>query len=186
MALETNLAALMRDGAFTVKAVIVHDIPEPAAIAATTAVDDAIPLTPAAPSVGNAAPSKATAAYTVTAAAAVAPKSLLSGESWTFVALDSNIQVGDYALASTRKGICMVQITQRDDEVMIEPGDTIKYSYIAQRIDLSQYIEDMDKNRQIETLHRSAYQNNVRQSFKQTMMAALDDDTKSQLQRLLK
>jgi hypothetical protein len=182
--MEVNLPALMREEAFTLRAMIQSYIDRPVIELPTDTIDVPLPVTTKPVKVsntGNTAPASGKGtAYTEPAPARAADSV------YTFVCLDRNVKAGDTVLVACRQGICLAVVTDVDSEVVIEPGDTIRYEYVVARVDLTNYIEEMRKNAEIQKVYRDSYRVKAREAFRQQLMLGVDEAGRERLQSLLK
>ena len=76
-------------------------------------------------------------------------------------------------------------VVQVDNEVLIDPGRQIKYTWIVSKLDLSYYNALSIRNKDIESKYASAYKLNMRRQFAAGIRASLPSDELEALQKLL-
>lgn len=182
--MEVNIAALMRPNSNTIKVELLTRIPTSEAVGSlVTAVTTpkAVPDIPPAPSVGN-TPARASSAKGPVPIATERP----GVELWTFINTLPDVQVGDHVIVDTKFGLSFGRVHVVDDGLDLQPGDTVRYQYVVSKLDFGPYATLLNDNTALETVFRDSYQQRVRETFRETMMAGLPDSARSQIQALLK
>jgi len=97
-----------------------------------------------------------------------------------------DIKVGDTVIAEAGGTPKLVKVVRVDDDVKIEPNDTIEYGWIIQKIDMDAYAANRERNAQIESAVAEAMRNNLRRGFAQSVLMAIGDEkTKANLTALI-
>lgn len=109
----------------------------------------------------------------------------LSGKEYTYISsipLEVDNLVIVYALGTPKVAV----VTRVDESLIISPKDTIEYKWVVSKVDLSDYLKNIEKNKVITDLVKTAYRKNVKEQFKDLVLAGLDNKNKKALQNLLK
>ena len=109
----------------------------------------------------------------------------LSTKEYTYIT-DLDLQVDDHVVVFVHEAPKVAIVTRVDEVVNIAPKDNIEYKWIACRVDYSQYKENCQKNKQIAEFVSSSYRKNVKEQFKEIILAGLDAKGKKALTNLLK
>lgn len=96
-----------------------------------------------------------------------------------------DVMVGDAVLVEANGRMQVVEVTEVDSEVKIEPGSDIRYKWVIQKLDLTEHFTNLTRNAEIEELVRSAYQANLRRSFAQQLLSGVDASSQEALLKLL-
>ena len=109
----------------------------------------------------------------------------LSNKEYTYIT-DLELQVEDHVIVFVHDAPKVAIVTRVDEAVNIAPKDNVEYKWIACRVDYSQYKENCQKNRQIAEFMSTAYRKNVKEQFREIVLAGLDAKGKKALTNLLK
>ena len=109
----------------------------------------------------------------------------LSNKEYTYIT-DLPLEVEDHVIVFVHDAPKVAIVTRVDDVVNIAPKDNVEYKWIAARIDYTKYKENCQKNRQIAEFVSSSYRKNVKEQFREIVLAGLDAKGKKALTNLLK
>lgn len=104
---------------------------------------------------------------------------------YTYVTDLTDLQVNDRVVVPAVGRLAVAIVDKVDDDLLIEPKDSAKYSWVVQKVDMKAYDENMAKNSLIEEELRKGYRAMSRRSFADTMLQHMDPDAAKQLQALL-
>jgi hypothetical protein len=98
------------------------------------------------------------------------------------------VEVGDMVLVTTSNSPVpkVAFVTSIDDGVDIQPNSEIKYKWLVQKVDMTEFDANEARNAVIEETVTEAYKNNLRRSFAQQILSGVDDTKRLQLENLLK
>lgn len=91
------------------------------------------------------------------------------------------LAVGDTVVVSAAGQHKVAEVVAVDDCVKIEPGSSISYSFVIDRVDREAHSACAARNEQIEELVRTAYQTNLRKSFAAQVLGGLDAETQARV-----
>ncbi len=74
-----------------------------------------------------------------------------------------------------------VKIVRVDDDLAIDPKDSIEYKWVVSKLSIAEYEENIRKNKALTDLIAGAYKKNLRQQMKQVLLAELSDEAREQL-----
>lgn len=172
--MDKNIAALLRQDARTVHVVMNMD----------DAVENHLDVDFAWPA-GADANVIAEAKRKIAAKASPAFRIKPGAKKYTYVT-HLDIQVGDTVIAEAGGTPKLVKVVQVDDDVKIEPNDSIEYGWIICKIDMAAYAANRERNVKIESAVAEAMRNNLRRGFAQSVLMAIgDDSTRSALTALI-
>ena len=109
----------------------------------------------------------------------------LSTKEYTYIT-DLPLEVEDHVIVFVHEAPKVAIVTRVDEAVNIAPKDNVEYKWIACRVDYSQYKENCQKNRQIAEFMSTYYRKNVKEQFREIVLAGLDAKGKKALTNLLK
>lgn len=109
----------------------------------------------------------------------------LSNKEYTYIT-DLPLEVEDHVIVFVHEAPKVAIVTRVDEAVNIAPKDNVEYKWIACRVDYSQYKENCQKNRQIAEFMSTSYRKNVKEQFREIVLAGLDAKGKKALTNLLK
>ena len=109
----------------------------------------------------------------------------LSNIEYTYIT-DLELQVEDHVIVFVHEAPKVAIVTRVDEAVNITPKDNVEYKWIACRVDYSHYKENCQKNREIAEFMSTAYRKNVKEQFREIVLAGLDANGKKALTNLLK
>lgn len=96
---------------------------------------------------------------------------------------------GDYVVVPVAPNgveqVSLARVGRVDDEVTIDPSSKIVYRWVIAKVDMAVALANEERNRQIEALARDAHRANLRASFSQQLLGAMNDDQANQLRKLL-
>ena len=109
----------------------------------------------------------------------------LSTKEYTYIT-DLPLSVGDRVVVFAQSTPKVVVVTRVDEIVNILPKDQVEYKWVVSQVDFTAYNENMKKNSTITDFVRSAYRKNVKEQFKDIVLAGLDAKNRKALTNLLK
>ena len=109
----------------------------------------------------------------------------LSNKEYTYIT-DLPLEVEDHVIVFVHDAPKVAIVTRVDEAVNIAPKDNVEYKWIACRVDYSQYKENCQKNKQIAEFMSTSYRKNVKEQFREIVLAGLDAKGKKALTNLLK
>ena len=109
----------------------------------------------------------------------------LSNKEDTYIT-DLPLEVEDHVIVFVHDAPKVAIVTRVDEAVNIAPKDNVEYKWIACRVDYSQYKENCQKNKQIAEFMSTSYRKNVKEQFREIVLAGLDAKGKKALTNLLK
>ena len=109
----------------------------------------------------------------------------LSNKEYTYIT-DLDLQVEDLAVVFAQDTPKVVVVTRVDEAINIAPKDNVEYKWVACKVDLSAYKANCEKNREIAKFMSTAYRKNVKEQFRDIVLAGLDAKGKKALTNLLK
>lgn len=109
----------------------------------------------------------------------------LSNKEYTYIT-DLPLEVEDHVIVFVHEAPKVAIVTRVDEAVNIAPKDNVEYKWIACRVDYSQYKENCQKNKQIAEFMSTSYRKNVKEQFREIVLAGLDAKGKKALTNLLK
>ena len=109
----------------------------------------------------------------------------LSNKEYTYIT-DLELQVEDHVIVFVHDAPKVAIVTRVDEAVNITPNDNVEYKWIVCRVDYSQYKENCQKNKQIAEFMPTSYKKNVKEQFREIVLAGLDAKGKKALTNLLK
>ena len=109
----------------------------------------------------------------------------LSNKEYTYIT-DLPLEVEDHVIVFVHDAPKVAIVTRVDEVVNIAPKDSVEYKWIACRVDYSQYKENCQKNKQIAEFMSTSYRKNVKEQFREIVLAGLDAKGKKALTNLLK
>ena len=109
----------------------------------------------------------------------------LSIREYTYVT-DIPLEVGDNVIVFAQDIPKLVIVTRVDDRLNINPKDTVEYKWVVSKVDYSNYNNNIAKNQDIKDLVIESYKKNVKNQFKDMVLAGLDAKNKKALTNILK
>lgn len=113
----------------------------------------------------------------------VAPETSL--KLYTYLA-PLSVQEGQRVCVKVGEDFRVVYVRKVHEELMIQPGDQVKYKPIAGLIDFDAGKDLSDMLAAVDTTVRTAYHNKARRAFRDTVIDELPQDTRDALLTLLK
>lgn len=107
-----------------------------------------------------------------------------TAKSYTYVT-DLDLVVGDTVVVEARGLLALARVRSVDDDVAIEPNADTKFKWVVAKVDQARYLENVKRNAEIEEAVANAYRHNLRRSFAQNILAALDDASRGRIGALL-
>jgi hypothetical protein len=169
MAVEKNIAALLREDARTIRVMFSNFNRE----GLVGKFDDEV-----LPAIG---------AYAVQAQAADPNYEVAGQGGYKFYPYVTHFdhEIGDLVLVEAAGQLKVAQVMEIDDGVQIEPGSQYALRWVICGIDLASHKDNMAKNDQIEQLVQEAYKANLRKSFRNQILAGLEGAEVAGLTKLL-
>ena len=171
----------MRPNTNTIKVELLTRISREDAVGADTPVEVVTQPVPPAPSVGN-TPARAVSSRGPMPAAARSS----DPETWTFINTLPGVVIGDFVIVDTKFGFSLGRVAEVDKGVDLQPGDTVRYQYVVCKLNFDAYKTLLEENGTIEAIYRDSYQDHIRNSFRETMLASLPSGARDKIQALLK
>lgn len=100
---------------------------------------------------------------------------------YTYVTHISGLIPGDYVVVDIANRLCVAEVTRVDDEVLIEPNDTVAYKWVIGRVDMAAHLANAKRNEQITKLVADASRKNMRRVFAEHVLNGLSDDAKKEV-----
>lgn len=106
--------------------------------------------------------------------------------SYTYVT-NLKLEVGDYVAVPNKSctGFNVGKVTAVHDDLNIPPNSDMLFKWVAAKLDLTEHLANMERNREIEQAVADAYQTNARRSMRAAIMANVDGETAARLQAIL-
>jgi hypothetical protein len=106
--------------------------------------------------------------------------------SYTYVT-NLKLEVGDYVAVPNKSctGFNVGKVTAVHDDLSIPPNSDTLFKWVAAKLDLTEHLANMERNREIEQAVADAYQTNARRSMRAAIMANVDGETAARLQAVL-
>jgi len=97
-----------------------------------------------------------------------------------------DVKRGDTVVVQATGEIKLAYVISVDDQAEIEPNSSTAYKWVIDKVDMAAYDANQQRNAEIERTVGEAYRQNLRRSFAQTVLGAVDDDKRDSLTKLLK
>lgn len=97
-----------------------------------------------------------------------------------------DVAAGDTVVVQARGEVKLVTVIKVDDQPEIEPNSDVAYQWVIDKVDMAAFQENQQRNAEIELTVGEAYRQNLRRSFAQTVLGALEDGKREDLTKLLK
>lgn len=108
----------------------------------------------------------------------------LSVKEYTYVT-HLDFKVSDLAVVRANGTVKVVYVSRVDEGCEIEPNQSIKYSWVIDKVDSEDYEKQMAINEELEATVNKAYRKNVKQQFRQLVMGSIDTETAARINMLL-
>ncbi len=108
----------------------------------------------------------------------------MSPKEYTYVT-HLDFKPGDLAVVKAAGAIKVVYVSRVDEGCDIEPNQTMKYSWVIDRVDQEEYEKQMDINKELEATVSKAYKQNVKNQFRQLVMGSIDSEAAAKINMLL-
>lgn len=95
------------------------------------------------------------------------------------------LQPGDLVVVPYQKHFSVAEVVEVHDDLRIQPNEEIEYRWVVQKVDASRYYKILEQNRELQGVVGKAYQQNIRRSFAQSVLANLSEEQKSAVAGLL-
>lgn len=116
-------------------------------------------------------------------------KLVKTGEQYTYIT-NIPVVVGDKVIveanASGATNYRLIEVTEIDENVSINPGEDIVYKWVVAKIDFTGHEQNMVRNQQIEEAVADAIKANMRRSFAERVLIDLPAEKRASLTQLLK
>jgi excinuclease UvrABC ATPase subunit len=108
------------------------------------------------------------------------------GSNYTYVT-NLKLEVDDYVAVPNKSctGFNVGKVTAVHDDLNIPPNSDMLFKWVAAKLDLTEHLANMERNREIEQAVADAYQTNARRSMRAAIMANVDGETAARLQAVL-
>lgn len=97
-----------------------------------------------------------------------------------------DVAAGDTVVVYASGEVKLATVIKVDDQPEIEPNSTIAYKWVIDKVDMAAFNENQQRNAEIELTVGEAYRQNLRRSFAQTVLGAVEDGKREDLTKLLK
>ena len=104
----------------------------------------------------------------------------LSDRAYTYIT-DLSLAVGDLVVVYAVGVPKVAMVARVDEELDIQPNDTIEYKWVISKVDVAHYLNNCKKNAELTRTIGKAYQKNVRNQFRDMLLTNVDADTKTAL-----
>lgn len=94
------------------------------------------------------------------------------------------VKVDDYVIVPARDYFALAKVVKVDDDLVLEPKEDKKYSWIVQIVDMAPYERLLKENAEIEEVIRKSYQHNARSAFRNMLLEAVPEDQRQKLKLL--
>lgn len=91
------------------------------------------------------------------------------------------LKPGDLCVVMVDYSPKVVEVQSVDEDINIEPNSEIQYTWIAAKVDLTQFDELTEQNRQLEEILRKEYQARTRRQFRDVFLAGASEDVVKKL-----
>lgn len=110
----------------------------------------------------------------------------LNDGTFTYVT-NLKLEAGDYVVVPNKNytGFQVGKVTAVHDDLNIPPNSDMLFKWVAAKLDLTEHLANMERNREIEQAVADAYQTNARRSMRAAIMANVDGETAARLQAVL-
>lgn len=109
---------------------------------------------------------------------------IFSVKEYTYVCDIAGVKVGDTVVVLANGCLNLATVFTVHDGVDIEPNADRKYSWVVDKLDVERFEASMAVNKEIEETVGKAYQKNIKQQFRNVIMAGLDDASAARLTQL--
>lgn len=92
---------------------------------------------------------------------------------------------GDLVVVPCKSHFSVAEVVEMHDDLRIQPNEDIQYAWVAQKVDLTEFLQIREQNKALQEVVGKAYQQNLRRSFAQSVLANLSDEQKSAVTGLL-
>lgn len=113
------------------------------------------------------------------------PATFRPAKQYTYVT-HLGVKVGDKVVVQASGQIMIAEVKKVDEDVQIEPNDSIKYAWVISVVDTAAFEANMERNRQIEASVADAYRKNLRRSFAEQVLSGLTKAKRLEVSKLLK
>lgn len=113
------------------------------------------------------------------------PGTFRAAKTYTYVT-HFPVKVGQKVVVQAGGQIKIAEIKRVDDEVRIDPNDSIRYAWVISVVDMEAFEANMERNRQIEESVADAYRQNLRRSFSEQVLGNLSKAKRLEVSKLLK
>lgn len=97
----------------------------------------------------------------------------------------ADLKEGDLVVVPCQKHFSVAEVVEMHDDLRIQPNDEIEYRWVVQKVDAARYYKTLEQNRELQGVVGKAYQQNIRRSFAQSVLANLSDSDKAAVAGLL-
>lgn len=108
----------------------------------------------------------------------------ISKKEYTYVT-HLDFKPGDLAVVRAAGAIKVAYVSRVDEGCDIEPNQSMKYSWVIDKVDQEDYEKQMDINRELEATVNKAYKQNVKRQFRQLVMGSIDTEAAAKINMLL-
>lgn len=108
----------------------------------------------------------------------------MSPKEYTYVT-NLYFEIGDLAVVRATGSIKIAYVSRVDDCCQIEPNESIKYSWVIDKVDVGSYEQQMNINKELEATVNKAYKQNVKNQFRTLIMGSIDSEAAAKINLLL-
>lgn len=98
---------------------------------------------------------------------------------------DLTLAPGNVVVVEAAGETKLAWVVSVDDEVDIEPNSAVQIKWVKALVDLGHYEQSQAKNAEIERMVSDAYKANLRRSFANQIMSAVDEASRERITKLL-
>lgn len=109
---------------------------------------------------------------------------LAAGKSYTYVT-DLTLAPGDVVVVAAAGELKLAWVASVDGEVDIEPNSAVQIKWVKALVDFGHYEQCQAKNAEIERMVSDAYKVNLRRSFANQILSAVDEASRERITKLL-
>lgn len=108
----------------------------------------------------------------------------MSQKEYTYVT-NLDFKIGDLAVVKAAGSIKIAYVSRVDGCCQIEPNESIKYSWVIDKVDVDEYEKQTNINKELEATVNKAYKQNVKNQFRQLVLGSIDTEAAAKINMLL-
>lgn len=109
----------------------------------------------------------------------------LYDKEYTYITTDPNIRVGDLYVVFVGNIPRVVVVSTVHEELAISPNDDIKHKWLVCPVNLDNYLKQVRKNAEITKMIEASYRTNIKNQFKNSILAGMDSESQLRLTEIL-